>query len=230
MTASDPQIHLLRRLVHDLRGPARALEDIPQWIREDVAEIGICLPPSSERLLPMLEQNAAELDHILVRLSDWLAACEVPSDPPYCADPASLIADLYSAADVEIDTALGPLPVARIDVAKIFTEAVENAIRFHPGGRPQLVFSGAVGGAYWDLSITDDGPGPPTATPGRLVPPLARSAVGSRKAGPGFGLAIIHQICGRYDAAFEFGQGPCGRGARLQIRGRMPDEMRGMGQ
>lgn len=213
MTVHDDRF--IRRLVHDLRGPAGAIRDLPGWLREDMA--GVAMPESADRICRLLGENAAQLDAVLDGLAAWVAAGDAPADPTPATDEAALLAALPSArgCTLEVDTA--PFPLAASDLANIGTCVFDNLHRFHPGACPRVLVQGVVRGSAWTLTFQDDGPGPPVRDANRLLAPLARAAVGPQPSGAGFGLAVVARIAARYGATVNFGAARTGTGAVLRL-------------
>ena len=207
----------LRHLVHDLRGPARALADIPAWVAEDLQAIGATLPADCRRLLPLLAENATRLDDILVGLGDWIAAADPPSDPEPAVAPAVVLAQLARAAGCDAAVDLAAVPLAAEDLALVARAAFENAVRFNPN-RVRVAVSAKIYPDGWQLSFLDDGVGPPIADATPLLAPLARARVGGAHPGAGFGLAVIDRVVARNGGSTEFGTVPGGQGAALRLR------------
>ena len=214
---SAAQTSFLRHLVHDLRGPARALEDIPGWLSDDLLAAGTKLPENCARLLPLLVENASRLDGILAGLGDWIAAGDPPSDPRPAEDPAAVLMHLGATVgcDVRVDDA--EIPLAATDLTVVAHAAFVNAAHFNPE-HVQVAVTVVLDPGEWKLVFLDDGVGPPVTDAARLVAPLARASVGEAKPGAGFGLAVIDRVAARYGGQVAFGVGPGGRGAALCLR------------
>ena len=214
---SAAQTSFLRHLVHDLRGPARALEDIPGWLSEELLAVGTTLPETCARLLPLLAENASRLDGILAGLGDWIAAGDPPSDPMPAEDPAAVLMQLGAAVGCDVRVDVAAMPLAATDLATVAHAAFANAVHFN-ADRVHVSVTVAVEPGSWHLTFLDDGVGPPVTDAARLLAPLARAPVGEAKPGAGFGLAVIERVTTRYGGRVAFGVGPGGRGAALCLR------------
>ena len=214
--ASAPSTSFLRHLVHDLRGPARALADIPGWVAEDLHAAGATLPTDCQRLLPLLVENAKRLDGILAGLGEWIAAGDPPSDRRPADDPAAVLVQLGTEAGCDVNVDVAAVPLAASDLVIIARAAFANAVQFNPDGVHLVVLTVHDPGA-WQLIFLDDGVGPPVADTSRLVAPLARAPVGAALPGAGFGLAVIDRMAARYGGRVEFGLRSGGRGAALRL-------------
>lgn len=207
----------LHKLYHDLRGPAAALRDLPEWLREEIEEQEVALPEAAGRILRLMAENAGALDGLLVGFSAWLAAETPPLDPESAQDGAELIRSLPAAAACKLSIDLDPLPLAATDMSLILEQLLSNACRFHPSGCPGVTVTGSARTSSWTLCVRDDGPGPVVEHPDALLAPLARASVGPRKPGAGFGLAIVSRVANRYGASVKFARRSSGKGAAITL-------------
>ena len=53
---------------HDLRNSARALTEVPQWLREDLQDLGLAVDEDFRENLDLLERHAKRLDRMLLDL------------------------------------------------------------------------------------------------------------------------------------------------------------------
>lgn len=218
-TPGSDETMLLRRLVHDLLGPLRALEDIPAWLMEDLDSAEVPLTDDMARMLPLLAENAARLRGLVHGVGAWVSAGDAPSDQAPITDLHAILDELPAAPAKIGRFEVTGLPLVAADLREILRHAISNAVRFHPTGAPVVQIQGQADGADWCLRITDDGPGLPVPDGATLTPPLMRAAVGTRPAGAGFGLAIIDRIAQRYGAETRLSTRPDRRGTCLELVG-----------
>ncbi len=62
---------LIYRISHDLRASVRALQELPGWIGEDLAQAAIRLPAPTERHLDLIASHASRLDLMLTGLLEY---------------------------------------------------------------------------------------------------------------------------------------------------------------
>jgi signal transduction histidine kinase len=98
-------------------------------------------------------------------------------------------------------------------LAQVFTNVVDNALKFTPAGG-QVTLSAANAGAELEISITDTGEGIPQEALPHLFDrfyQVDRSRAGGKKHGAGLGLAIVQEILqahgGRISVRSEVGHG-----------------------
>ena len=119
-------------------------------------------------------------------------------------------------ANVTLDAKLNQLPLLIGDgdrLAQVFTNLVDNAIKFTPPGGAVTVQSDQIG-AWVRITISDDGPGIPADDLPRIFErfyQLDKSRAGGRGRGVGLGLPIAHEIVlahgGRITAHSKIDQG-----------------------
>jgi two-component system OmpR family sensor kinase len=94
---------------------------------------------------------------------------------------------------------------------------IDNAVRHTPpGGRVDVRIAAAEGSAGAELSVTDSGPGLPTAERERVFDRFYR-VPGSEPSGSGIGLALVRQIARRHGATVVLEDPPSGRGLQARV-------------
>jgi signal transduction histidine kinase len=169
----------------------------------------------------------AELDRLSALVGDLLALARASSD-----ETTGEVVDLSAAAGAAArrweepasstghelvlgDSAGGRVWAARADVAHIFDNLIENAIRYTPPGTAVTIETGRTGSSS-ELVVSDTGPGIPPMDRDRIFERFYRGADG-RSAGPGtgLGLAIVAELAERWDGRVELLDGP---GTRVRAR------------
>jgi signal transduction histidine kinase len=109
----------------------------------------------------------------------------------------------------------GRVWAARADVAHIFDNLIDNAIRYTPAGTTVTIETSA-DGATSELVVADTGPGIPPLDRNRVFERFYRGVDG-RSAGPGtgLGLAIVAELAERWNGKVELLDGP---GTRVRAR------------
>jgi two-component system, OmpR family, sensor histidine kinase KdpD len=181
---------VLHAISHDLRSPLTAITTAAEGlVGDDVA--------SDERreLLSVVLDESARLAALVDDLLD-LSRVEAGAVNPqldWC-DLHDVIGRAVSNirrsdADIRIQLAQD-LPLVRGDAAqleRVFSNLLDNAVRFSPPGRPVRV-TGGVGPARVTVRVIDEGPGVPAAQRSRVFEPFISSR--DARGGAGLGLAI----------------------------------------
>jgi two-component system sensor histidine kinase KdpD len=182
---------ILHAISHDLRSPLTAIRTGAAGLREEGTSA-----EDRTALIDAIEQEADRLTRLIANLLD-LSRIEAGAVHPR-TDWCDLV-DVISTAISHVRGAPEPhririelegeLPLVRADAAqleRVFSNLIENALRFSPPDQPVRI-SGGVGAGRVTVRVVDRGPG---------VPVSQRSAIfkafhtGDARDGAGLGLAI----------------------------------------
>jgi two-component system sensor histidine kinase KdpD len=184
---------ILHALSHDLRSPLTAITTAGSALRA---------PALSEtdrtELLDVIELEGARLAQLMGDLLDLskIQAGAVAPQADWCdlGDiVASAVAGLHAQHPIEFALP-AELPLVRADAAqmeRVFSNLIENAMKFSPPQAPVRITAG-VGGGRVTVRVIDRGRGIPSADRARIFEPFyrVRGAAGAGAAGSGLGLAI----------------------------------------
>jgi two-component system sensor histidine kinase KdpD len=182
---------ILHAISHDLRSPLTAIRTAAAGLREQGTSA-----EDRTALIDAIEEEADRLTRLIANLLDLsrIEAGAVHPRTDWC-DLLDVISTAISHVrgtpephriQIELD---GELPLVRADAAqleRVFSNLIENALRFSPPDQPVRV-SGGVGAGRVTVRVIDRGPG---------VPVSQRSAIfkafhtGDEREGAGLGLAI----------------------------------------
>jgi two-component system sensor histidine kinase KdpD len=181
---------ILHAISHDLRSPLTAITTAGSALRSH---------PISERerdeLLEVIDVEGARLARLVSDLLD-MSRIQAGAAAPQ-ADWCDLHDVVVSAAghlqtEHPLEFALPPeLPLIRADAAqleRVFSNLIENAVKYSPADAPVRVSAG-VGGGRVTVRVSDRGRGIPPALRSRVFEPFVR-ARGEAGTGSGLGLAI----------------------------------------
>ena len=181
---------VLHAISHDLRSPLTAITTAAQGlVGDDVAD------DERRELLGVVLDESARLADLVDDLLDLsrVAAGAVNPQLDWC-DLHDVIGRAVGNvrerdADILIELA-ADLPLVRGDAAqleRVFSNLLDNAVRFSPRGRPVRI-TGGVGPARVTVRVIDEGPGVPAAQRSRVFEPFVSSR--GLRGGAGLGLAI----------------------------------------
>ena len=181
---------ILHSISHDLRSPLTAITTAGSALRSpEVTET------EREELIDVIEGEGARLAKLVDDLLDLskIEAGAVAPQADWCDlhdVVTSAAAQLRSAHP--IDFALpADLPLVRADATqleRVFSNLIENAIKFSPPTAPVRITAG-VGSGRVTVRVIDQGRGIPSVQRGRVFEPFFR-ARGQSGSGSGLGLAI----------------------------------------
>ena len=184
---------LLHAISHDLRSPltaittaASALAARPRPTREDRQALIEAIEAESARLArlvdDLLDLSRIEAGAVNPR-TDWCDLGDVAGAAPRRRRRRA------GEHPIELDLP-ADLPLVRADAAqleRVFSNLLENAIKFSPDGAPVRV-SGGPGGGRVTVRVTDRGRGVPRAKRAEIFEPFVRGRDDGQ--GSGLGLAI----------------------------------------
>ena len=125
-----------------------------------------------------------------------------------------------AAAGKGVEAGLAPgeaAPVAgdAVLLAVLLRNLLDNAVRYTPpGGEVEVSVKPAAGGV--SLAVVDSGPGIPEAERGKVFDRFHR-VLGTGEEGSGLGLSIVRRIADLHRATVVLGEGPGGRGLRVEV-------------
>jgi len=182
---------ILHAISHDLRSPLTAIRTAAAGLREDGTT-----PDEREALIDAIEEEAERLTRLIGNLLD-LSRIEAGAVQPRTdwTDLLEVISSAVSHAkdphaphriQIELD---GQLPLLRADASqleRVFSNLIENALRFSPADEPVRVTGGVAGGKVV-VRVVDKGPGVPVSQRDAIFKPFH---TGDEREGAGLGLAI----------------------------------------
>jgi two-component system, OmpR family, sensor histidine kinase KdpD len=187
---------VLHAISHDLRSPLTAITTAISALRSDLLSAD-----EHGELIDMIDGESVRLAKLVDDLLDLskIQAGAVAPRPDWCdlSDVvASAVAHLPDSQPIELDLPFD-LPLVQADAAqleRVFSNLLENAIKFSPAGAPVRVTGGAAGGRV-TVRVTDRGRGIPAAQRTRVFEPFFRGRTDrspvAAGAGSGLGLAIV---------------------------------------
>jgi two-component system sensor histidine kinase KdpD len=183
---------ILHAVSHDLRSPLTAVRTAASGLREQGTS-----PAEREALIEAIEEETDRLTRLIANLLD-LSRIEAGAVHPR-TDWCDLV-DVISTAtahsrnrdgghriQIELD---GELPLVRADASqleRVFSNLIENALRFSPPEEPVRI-SGGIGAGKVTLRVVDRGPGIPTSQRATIFEPFRTVSDSGDSAG--LGLAI----------------------------------------
>jgi two-component system, OmpR family, sensor histidine kinase KdpD len=182
---------ILHAVSHDLRSPLTAIRTAAEGLREQATT-----PEDRIALIDAIEEESNRLTRLIGNLldlsrieagavhprTDWCDLLDVISTAvSHTPEP-----DSHHRIQIELD---GELPLVRADASqleRVFSNLIENALRFSPSDQPVRI-SGGVGAGKVTVRVVDRGPGVPAPQRDAIFEPFNS---GDGRDGAGLGLAI----------------------------------------
>ena len=182
---------ILHAVSHDLRSPLTAIRTAAAGLREERTTA-----VDREGLIDAIEEEADRLTRLIGNLLDLsrIEAGAVHPRPDWCdlvdvissAVSHTRVSDPRSRLQIELD---GDLPLVRADasqIERVFSNLIENALRYSPPDQPVRI-SGGAGAGKVTVRVIDQGPGVPMSQREAIFKPFH---TGEERDGAGLGLAI----------------------------------------
>jgi two-component system, OmpR family, sensor histidine kinase KdpD len=180
---------ILHAISHDLRSPLTAITTAAEGL--DSERIG---EDDRRELIGVVREESARLARLVDDLLD-LSRVEANAVNPqldWC-DLHDVVGRVAAAFGTRGEISLelpAELPLVRADAAqleRVFSNLLDNALRFSPDGLPVRV-TGGTGGGKVTVRVIDQGPGIPSSHRARVFDPFVRARRG--QGGSGLGLTI----------------------------------------
>ncbi len=217
---------VIRRMLHDLRACVRALRDLPDWIKEDMAEAGLNLPEMTRESLDLLSENALRLDRYMIDLHSYARAggTRTAGEVDVAAAWAQLTKDMEipDRVQIDLDFQTAVLPVEAQDFAALLRILIENALRHHDRSDPHIRISTMQTGGCSRLVVEDDGAGIALEFHEKIFGFLEKLAARSAVPGSGVGLATARRLCSGHGGTIHV-ENAAPRGARFVSAFSRPD-------
>lgn len=181
---------------HDLRAPLRDIDNLAQWISEDVQEI---LPEKSARHFQLLQRRIRRMENLLEDLLQYSRAGRIFGETEE-VDVRALVLDvaeflaLPSAFIVEVPADMPFVRTPKAPVEQIFRNLIGNAVKHHHQASGTIGVSARERGDFVEFSVSDDGPGIPPELHERAFAMFQTLRPRDEVEGTGVGLALVKRL------------------------------------
>lgn len=191
-TRSSKELDRFARVAaHDLKSPLRTIHELANWLEEDLSDV---IDGESSEHLDLIRSRASGLIRLLDDIAKYSnTARRIEGLEAVNAGDVvrRALAKQERASDFEL--ALDDLPVFQTDLAAltvVVDNLIENAIHHHDRGKGSIRVGCVDRGAYYEFSVSDDGPGVPAEYHDQIFAVLSSLDARGKKRGSGMGLAI----------------------------------------
>lgn len=202
-TGSQDIDDIVYRISHDLRASVRALKELPDWLQEDLTEMQVDLSGEPARTLALIASHARRLDEMLNGLLTYSRVGRLQErvrvQPQKVFE--QVVAEIAPPSGVQFFAQFNTAEifVGSADIARIFFILITNAIRHSRRDDPQIEVTSCRSGAYWELLVSDNGPGIADDDKQTVFRPMTKLVSRDEDEGGGMGLAILAKIVEHYD-------------------------------
>lgn len=198
---------------HDLKAPLRAINNLSQWIEEDL--VGK-LEGDTQRNFELLRGRIHRMEALINGILQYSRAGRVKSEN-VAIDVQSFVQDIVSNLappehfTVEIDPNLPVIQAEKIALDQVFSNFISNAIKYNSNPQPQIQVTGKDLGKEYQFGVVDNGPGIPPEFYEKVFVIFQTLQARDTVESTGVGLAIVKKIVeekgGRVWIESEVGKG-----------------------
>lgn len=182
---------------HDLRSPLRAIDNLSQWIADDLGED---LPQETARHIDLMQNRVQRMDKLLTDLLEYSRVGRRNVDTTG-VDVAELAASVWSLLDhpegfeLVLGEGLPKLQTAVTPLQQVLHNLLTNALKHHDRDHGTITFDSAPDAdGFYRFRVTDDGPGIPEEFHDKVFQLFQTLRPRDEVEGSGMGLALIKRI------------------------------------
>lgn len=220
------EIHTIDRVMykisHDLGASSRAMVELPKWIAEDMAGIGVELPDEVVENLDFLMTNAQRLDRMLRDLLEYSRVGRFQSQEKIDLDAivAQVLSETPLPADFELKVSRPDQPFASAepDFSRVVGALLSNAIKHHDLDHGCIRLSVSTDANWITVTVIDDGPGIAAADRTAALDLLRTLRPRDEVEGSGMGLSIAARVAALNGGSLTISEALRGRGCQVSVR------------
>jgi PAS domain S-box-containing protein len=181
---------------HDLRAPLRVIDNVSQWLGEDLEEH---VTGETREHLNLLRGRVKRMEKLLDDLLEYArigrtaggGQCEMVAADILVNDVVALLPrDGFA---VRVSPAFAQIQVRRMPLQQILMNLIGNAIKHHHRKIGNIAVSVEDCGAYYAFAVKDDGPGIPAQFHEQIFSMFQTLKPKDQVEGSGMGLALVRK-------------------------------------
>ncbi|QCR22988.1 ATP-binding protein [Pontibacter sp. SGAir0037] len=180
---------------HDLKAPLRAINNLAEWIQEDLTDPD----PDIQRNLELMRGRVLRMENLINGILDYskIGRKKLPKTTFEVQQLISEIKDSVvcnSAVSIEIENSLPRLTTEKILLEQVFTNFISNAIKYNDKPVPQVKIGCHTLNNWVEFYVEDNGPGIPKEFHNKVFGVFQTMEARDTKESTGIGLAIVKKI------------------------------------
>lgn len=180
---------------HDLKAPLRGIRTLADWIEED---LGDDAGEDAARYLELLKSRIGRLDGLLEGLLTYarIGGLKVERETLDMDELAEEICDMLDIGQsgFTVNYSLPVVHSSRVVLSQVLQNLIANAMKHHDGETGTIDLAFQVGLDFYEISVTDDGPGIPAELADRVFRMFQTLRPRDQVEGSGMGLAIVRKL------------------------------------
>jgi PAS domain S-box-containing protein len=204
---------------HDLRAPLRAINNLVQWIEEDLEPH---LEGDTHKNINLLKGRVKRMEKMIDDILEYARAGRLGVDLERVdtAEVLREIVDLLNPPEgfkVIISPRMPVFRTAKIPFQQVFSNLIDNAIKHHHSPRGRVVVSVIETRSFHEFTVSDDGPGIPEKHHAEIFRMFKTLKSRDQVEGTGVGLALVDKILERLGGEIRLLSSP-GHGCTFRVR------------
>ncbi len=203
---------------HDLKAPLRAIDNLSQWIQEDLGDV---LEGETREHMVLLRSRVARMDRLLDDLLEYSRVGRKDADGTFdvvtareVVDDVLLLIEPPPGFVLEIGEGLAHAEVNRMPLQQVLINLLSNAIKHHDRADGRITVEVARDAGQYRFEVGDDGPGIDQAHHGRIFEMFQTLQPRDSVEGSGMGLALVKKLVEQQGGTIRVESTP-GHGARF---------------
>ncbi len=146
---------------HDLKAPLRAINNLSQWIEEDISEV---MTEDARKQMALLRGRVDRMEKMISGILEYsrIGRMAVPDEIVNVSDLLHETIDSITPVEefkIEIGTDMPTFATPRIRLAQVFANLIGNAIKHHDRKDGMVEITVHDNGDTFEFCVADDGPG-----------------------------------------------------------------------
>ncbi|MFY9226595.1 MAG: ATP-binding protein [Blastocatellia bacterium] len=206
---------------HDLKAPLRAINNLSEWIAEDLTETKENISPEIFKNLELLKGRVKRLTALIDAILQYSRIGRIKLAKE-TIDLNLLLPEIVSLIDKAPEFTISiqanmPKLIAEVErISQVFTHLIKNAIQFHNRSDGKIEIFAIDKTTHYEFFIKDDGPGIATEYHEKIFGIFQTLAARDKIETTGIGLAIVKKILESYGATISVSSAP-GQGSTFKF-------------
>ena len=202
---------------HDLKSPLRGVNDLVEWIAEELGDdVSPSIANNLDRVRIRVQRMELLIDQLLAyaRLGRTTGSHRLIDMTELVRDTLSLV-EMPSAFTIEVDIDVAPFVGSATPLQTVIRNLVSNAVKHHDRPDGAIIVRARAIGLVCRIEVIDDGPGIPVSAHTQIFR-LFQTAATRQAESAGVGLAVCRRLCEAQGASIEVEPQP-GRGSTFVV-------------
>ena len=183
---------------HDLKSPLRAIDNLSEWIEED---LGPALNGKTKEHMTTLRQRVRRMERLLNDILEYSridrrveSADNEVTNGKVLIEDAILLAAPSKDFTIKINPGFAHINLGRTPLQQVFYNLINNALKHHDKAAGTIEIDLFENETHYVFSVKDDGPGIPQQYHERIFEMFQTLKPRDQREGSGMGLAFVKKI------------------------------------